>query len=73
MDLYTINYIKNNPLIHNYLREKSYWYKYLNRNSSNLKLLEQEMKKAYKLTAEDRIEKLSNSINIISSLFDALN
>ena len=72
MDLYTINYIKNNPLIYKYLRENSYWYKYLNRNSNSLKLLEKEMKEKYKLTTQDKLENVVNSINLISNLIDVL-
>lgn len=72
MDLYTINYIKNDPNLYNYLREDSSWYKYLNRDRSNLKILEEEMRKRYKLTASDQIEKLSRSINLISTFIDVL-
>lgn len=72
MDLYTINYIKTNPLVYKYLREKSYWYKYLNRSSEYLKNLEEEMKKEYKLTATDRIEKISQGISLVSNILDVL-
>lgn len=72
MDLYTINYIKNNPLIYNYLRENSTWYKELNRGSDVLKIIEEEAKKFYKQTPEDRIEKLSRNIELISSFIDVI-
>lgn len=72
MDLYTINYVKNNPLIYNYLRENSSWYKQLNRDSRNLKYLEEEMKKRYKLTPEDKIEKISKNIDLIATFIDVL-
>lgn len=72
MNLYTINYIKTNPMIYNYLREDSSWYKFLNRDENSLKALETQMKKAYKLTPEDKIEKISRSINLISSFMDVL-
>lgn len=72
MDLYTINYIKNNPLIYNYLRENSTWYKELNRGSDVLKIIEEEAKKFYKQTTEDRIEKLSRNIELISSFIDVI-
>ena len=72
MDLYTINYIKNNPLIYNYLRENSTWYKKLNRDGNYLKELETEAKKFYKQTPEDKIEKLSRNIQLISSFIDVL-
>lgn len=72
MDLYTINYIKNNPLLYNYLRDDSSWYKYLNRDGMVLKELEENMRRTYKITAEDKIEKISRSINLISSFMDVL-
>lgn len=72
MNLYTINYIKNNQLLYNYLRENSYWYKYLNRSSEYLKPLEEEMKKKYKLRPEDKIEKISQGINMVSTILDVL-
>lgn len=72
MNLYTINYIKSNQLLYNYLRENSYWYKYLNRSQEYLKPLEEEMKKKYKLTTQDRIEKISQGINMVSTILDVL-
>ena len=72
MDLYKINYIKKNPMIYTYLRENSYWYKYLNRSPIYLKQVEEEAKKKYKLTTTDRIEKISNSISLVSNILDVL-
>ena len=72
MDLYTINFIKNNPLIYNYLRENSYWYKELNRGTANLKQLEENAKKMYKQTTADKIEKLSHNIELITTFMDVL-
>lgn len=72
MDLKTINYIKNNPLIYNYLRVEPKWYKELNRNSINLKELENLAKKHFQLTAEDKLKKLSHNIEIINNLIDVL-
>ena len=72
MDLFTIHYVKTNPMIYQYLRDDSSWYKLLNRDRNNLKYLEEEMKKKYKLTVEDRIEKFSHSINMISAFMDVL-
>lgn len=72
MNLYTINYIKKRPLIYSYLRENSYWYKYLNRSPVYLKNVEEAAKKYYKQTTEDKIEKLSNSISLVSNILDVL-
>lgn len=70
MDKYTINYIKNNPLIYNYLREDSSWYKELSRSKEALKEVEEHAKRFYKLTPQDKIEKLSKNIEFISTFID---
>lgn len=72
MDLYTINYIKNNPLIYEYLRRNSSWYKNLNRDRTNIKELELAAKKYYKLTLPDKIERFTNQIEMISTFMDVL-
>lgn len=73
MDLETINAIKTNPLIYNYLREDSSWYKELNRGTNVLKELEETAKKFYKQTPEDRIAKLSQNIELIKTFMDVIN
>ena len=72
MKLNLVHYIRNNPPLYHYLKYHSYWYKELNRNPSSLRALEQEMKKAYKLTAEDKISKINDRINMIASFLDIL-
>ncbi len=72
MDQYTINYIKNNPLIYNYLREDSSWYKELTRTSAVIPKIEEQAKHYYKLTQEDKIKKLSKNIELISTLMGVL-
>ena len=64
--------IRSNPLLNQYLKYNSYWYKELIRNPSSIKKLEQEMKKQYKLTTEDKITKLSERMNMLSSFLDVL-
>ena len=72
MDLYTINYIKNNPLLYQYLRANSSWYKKLNRNPEVIKELEKEAKEYYKLTVTDRLERFTQNIEMISTFLDVL-
>ena len=72
MDIKTQIYVRSNPNIYRYLREYSYWYKFLNRDPNVIKDLEREMKSRYKLTTEDRLEKINNSISIIHSFMDVL-
>lgn len=72
MNLYTINYIKSNPPVYNFLRENSSWYKVLNRDPQALKRIEELAKAKYKLRLTDRLEKLSNNMNLISSFMEML-
>lgn len=71
MNLETIIKIKNNALLQKYIRENSYWYKILNRNPNMLNYLEEEMKKAYKLTTIDKINELSNKLDLIKAFMNA--
>ena len=64
--------ILQNPDLKRYLKENSYWYKYLNRDPSYLKIMNEEMKKKYKLTPSDKLEKLNNNINIASEVLKIL-
>lgn len=72
MDIRTQIIIRSNPNIYRFLREESYWYKYLNRNPNSMKDLEKAMKNKYKLTTEDRLEKVGNSISLLHSFMDVL-
>ena len=64
--------IKSNPNLYRYLREDSYWYKYLNRSPLFLKQLEEEMKEKYRLRSVDKIENISNSLNLIKSFLEIM-
>ena len=70
MNYKTINYIKTNPLIYSYLREDSSLYKNLIRNPLIVKEIEDLAKRFYKQTKEDKIKRLSESIETISTLID---
>ncbi len=72
MDIRTQIIIRSNPNIYRFLREESYWYKYLNRNPNSIRDLEKSMKNKYKLTTEDRLEKVGNSISLLHSFMDVL-
>ncbi len=72
MKLNLVRSLRNNPPLYHYLKYNSYWYKELNRNPSSIKELEQEMKKAYKLTPEDRISKINDKISFIASFLEVL-
>lgn len=72
MNIKTQLIIKSNPNIYQYLRENSYWYKYLNRNPNVMKELILEMKQKYKLTTSDKLERINNGISMINSFMDVL-
>ncbi len=64
--------IRNDPRLYQYLREKSYWYKELNRNSNAILQMEQEMKERYQLTALDKINQLSKQLELVRSFMDMM-
>lgn len=72
MEYYKIHFIKNSPLVYNYLREHSEVYKDLIRDKISLKELENRAKNHYKQTPMDKVNEIVNSINMISSIMDVL-
>lgn len=64
--------IDQNPNLKRYLKEHSYWYKYLNRDPKALKTMDEAMRKEYKLTAKDKLEKLNQNISLVYSFLDIL-
>lgn len=70
MNLYTINYIKSNPLIYQYLRANSFWYQKLNRNPLAIKEVFAEAKKYYKLTVPDKLDNFVKNIEMVSTFMD---
>lgn len=64
--------IKSNPNLYRYLRENSYWYKYLNRSPLFLRRLEEEMKEKYRLRSVDKIENISNTMKMIQSFLEVM-
>lgn len=71
MNLETIVKIKNDALLKRYIRENSYWYKILNRNPNYMEYLIEEMKVKYKLTTTDKINEISNKLDLIKAFMSA--
>lgn len=63
--------IKNNPNYVRFLRSNSHWYKYLNRDYGSFKKFEEEVKREYKLTSIDKIEKAINTLEMFEKVFSA--
>ena len=72
MSIDLIMKINNDPIQKQFLRENSYWYKYLNRSNIYYKDFINDMKNKYKLTTHDKINKAINNINMISTFLDVL-
>ena len=64
--------IKQDPIQLQFLREYSYWYKYLNRSDMYYKDFLSDMKEKYKLTGIDKLNKMIDSINMFSTFLDVL-
>ena len=66
------NKLKSNPLYIKYLREHSYYYKLLNRDPNLINGFIEEAKKEYTLRSIDRISKLSDYMDLFSSIVSNL-
>ena len=72
MHINTQMIIQRNPLLKRYLREHSYYYKYLNREYSSINQLQSEMQKAYKMTIPDKLDKIKENLDTINSFMDIM-
>lgn len=71
---YKVQYIlNNNYYLKRFLRENSNFYKDLIRNPNFINNLNEIMKKEYKLTFPDKLEKIKNDISIFNSVMDVFN
>ena len=64
--------INQDPKQKKFLRENSFWYKYLNRSEIYYKDFINDMKDKYKLKPTDKINKMIDSINMVNSFLDVL-
>lgn len=55
-----------------FLRENSYWYKYLNRRREYYKDFIEDMKEKYKLKPADKINKIMDNIQMVRTFLDVL-
>jgi Holliday junction resolvase RusA-like endonuclease len=54
------------------LKQNSYWFKYLNRDSDNYLNFVKDMKNKYHLNITDKISSAINNIDLISSVLETL-
>ena len=62
--------LRENPLYIKYLRENNIWYKKLTRNPNLFDEFVNEVKARYKLRTTDKIEKIVDTIDLVSNLFN---
>lgn len=72
MDEETLKIIRNTPYIYDFLREDSSRYKELFRNKDYIKKVDSLAKEKYKLRRIDKIEKLSENLDLIKTFIDVL-
>lgn len=64
--------LKNNPYYLRYIREKSYWYRILNRNPELFSTFEEEVKENYKLRPTDKIGRALDTIEVLQNVISTL-
>lgn len=62
--------INNDIMLSRFLKEYSYWYKYLNRDPKYFDDFILDMKDKYELKTSDKLNRLMNNINLIQSFID---
>ena len=72
MNLKILMSINSDPKQKQFLREHSYRYKYLNRNEIYYKDFINDMKEKYKLTTIDKLNKISDDINMFRTFLEVL-
>jgi len=61
-----------NPKMYQYLKENSFWIKYLNRDAENYKEFTQKMKELYHERTTDKLSDAIDNIDLISSVLSSL-
>lgn len=64
--------IYQDPKQHQFLRENSYWYKYLNRSEIYYKDFINDMKDKYKLKPIDKLNKISEDLDMVRTFLEVL-
>lgn len=64
--------LKENPLYIKFIRENNIWYKRLIRNPNLFNQFVDEMKVKYKLRTSDKINKVVDTLDVISNLFNSM-
>ena len=68
----TLILIRSDPRLNMYLKCNSYWYKELIRNPASITLLEEEMKKEFKLTTSDKINDMTEKLEMLQMFLNVM-
>ena len=68
----TLILIRSDPRLNMYLKYNSYWYKELIRNPAGITLLEEEMKKEFKLTTSDKINDMTEKLEMLQMFLNVM-
>ena len=72
MELELQKKLLDNPKMYQYLKENSYWIKYLNRNPDVYREFQEKMKELYRERATDKLSDAIDNIDLISSVLSSL-
>ncbi len=72
MQLYNQIAFRENAKLYAYLKQNSYYFKQLNRDTIDIKMFEKEMKIKYKERASDKLNSAVENIELISSVLNVL-
>ena len=72
MEIFLQKMILDHPKMYQHLKENSYWFKYLNRDSSFYKDFEEKMKELYHERATDKISDAIDNIDLVSNVLMSL-
>ena len=73
MDQEILKKIYNTKEYLEYLRYHPNWYYYLDENPLNFRSFENVVKKEYKITSYDKLEKMKSKINFFTAMINYLN
>ena len=72
MNKEVLSKLKNDPKYLTFLRQNSSWYKTLNRNPNSYNDFQKAMKEKYKLTASDKINDISEKLDLLRTFMNVL-
>ena len=64
--------LRENPLYIRFLRENNIWYKKLMREPKLFNIFVEEMKAKYKLRTSDKLNRVVDTLDVISNLFNSM-